>query len=79
MVIPGSGDLSPDKLAEVVAVQVLSPAYSSLAHRDCGHDPDGFDDLGHARFVLVAHDGHGGSCLPFGAATAYCGGLAEES
>ncbi|WP_280263014.1 hypothetical protein [Nocardia wallacei] len=48
-----------------------------MAQPDCAHDPSGFDDLTHARYVLITHDGHGG-CLPYVAATAYCGGLAED-
>ncbi len=58
-------------------MQVLSQAYSPMAQPDCAHDPSGFDDLTHARYVLITHDGHGG-CLPYVAATAYCGGLAED-
>lgn len=58
-------------------MQVLSQAYSPRVQPDCTQDPSGFDDLSHAWWVLVAHNGHGG-CLPYVAATAYCGGLDED-
>lgn len=59
-------------------MHVLSQAHSPVSHHDCGIDPVGFDDLGHARAVLSTHDGHGGACLPFLAATAYSAGLSDD-